>query len=540
MEKCKELKLLNLFVIVLGIILTFFSVAILSYVSIATMMGPWIAPTLVLLAAICAKFRVSKSPSDKGYEDLLLIQAIAAGGGVIAVGVGFSLPILFFLDPKLFNGWLQDKVHFCTLMGVICFVGGGLGIVWGRYFSHHLIDIANLPFPTSQITYQLAVLPSKARQIKQLLFGGGFTLVISFLRDGIGFMKGVIPKVLYFCGGHIAFPVWPTMWVIGFTAGYSIALPLFIGLLTHKAIKFALNYYSFGLPIEAFVTAFCAGLIISEMLLGFLSMVNSLRKKSRNVSTMWLTIDRVLSSFRTYIQAQGLSVLIAMLCASGLFFYFKFSITAQIVYFVLLFLATYEISFLGGEIGLVPFGRFSTFILIPLMLLFKLSYVQVTFLCVFFSVCAATASDLIFDDKIGELGSLDRRKLYIAQWIGLAASAVSIGIILYLLFTHLSLGSPEFFGQRGQSKALMIKTLDFNLYVVSIGLVYGVILKKCGITPLMTFGGIIMPSNITIGLLAGAVLSRYVQVDRYIAVCSGVLVSEVLWIMISIVAKLCF
>lgn len=530
---------MTIFVIVLGIILTFFSVAILSYVSIATMMGPWIAPTLVLLATIIAKFRGYNRSKKNHLQDLLLIQAIAAGGGVIAVGVGFSLPILFFLDQQLFNNWLSDITHFCTLMGVICLVAGGLGIVWGQYISSHLINRINLPFPTSQITYQLAALPSKDRHIKQLLWGGVGTFLISLFRDGIGAIQGCIPKVIKFCWGHLAFPIWPTMWVIGFTAGQTIALPLLVGLITQKLLAYAVTVYSFGLAREAFVTAFCAGLILSEICLGGLSMLLKLRNKQK--SSRQALFDRVMQHLRSvwqYLCASSYVTLAVVVAASALFFYFNFSIPAQLMYFVLLFLATYEISFLGAEIGLVPFGRFSTFILIPFMLLFKFSYVQLTFLCVFFSVCAASASDFIFDDKIGDLGGLDKKKLYAAQWIGLVAASLSIGIILYLLLTHLSLGSPEFYGQRGQSKALMIKSLDFNLYVVGVGFVYGLLLKRFGIAPLMTFGGIIMPSNITIGLLAGSLLSRYVQVDRYIAICSGVLVSEVIWIMISIAAKL--
>ena len=93
---------MNFFTIFFGCLLAIVSAAILSYISIATMLGPWIAPTLVLMTGIVLKLRKSSS-KDSTIQQTILIQAIAAGGGAIATGIGFALPALYFLDPAMFT-----------------------------------------------------------------------------------------------------------------------------------------------------------------------------------------------------------------------------------------------------------------------------------------------------------------------------------------------------------------------------------------------------------------------------------------------------
>ena len=49
--------------------------------------------------------------------------------------------------------------------------------------------------------------------------------------------------------------------------------------------------------------------------------------------------------------------------------------------------------------------------MIPMLLIFKLDAIQITFLCVFFNICAACTTDLLFDYKVGELCNIDFKKI---------------------------------------------------------------------------------------------------------------------------------
>jgi len=174
-----------------------------------------------------------------------------------------------------------------------------------------------------------------------------------------------------------------------------------------------------------------------------------------------------------------------------------------------------------------------------MMLIFNINFIQITAVCVFFNICAATCSDLLFDFKTGSFCSLKRSELHLAQWIGLFVTSISIGVILYLLFTHLKLGSDQLFAPRGQSRALLVRSLNLDLHVVSLGFLYGFILKKLKVSPTMTFGGIIMPNRITFGLTIGGLLTLLTNnKEKYIPFCSGVFASGALWVLISILLKL--
>jgi hypothetical protein len=205
----------------------------------------------------------------------------------------------------------------------------------------------------------------------------------------------------------------------------------------------------------------------------------------------------------------------------------------------LIVIATYQIGYLGGQIGLITFGRFATFIMIPMMLMFKLDFVQVTFLCVFFNVCAGVASDLLFDYKVGQLCQIDFKVIRRYQWIGLIVASLCVGFFLWILFTNFQLGSPELFAQRAKARALLIQSFNFDFRIVFLGVIYGLILKKFKISPTMVFGGILMPTNLSIGLLLGAILSAIVKnAEEKIPFCSGVFAGESIWVITTVLLKI--
>jgi hypothetical protein len=416
------------------------------------------------------------------------------------------------------------------------------------------------------LTYKALAVDTETTPIKQLFVGIGGTLLISSLREGILGYSGIIPKTFYIIqplfGKLFAFSVWPTLWAIGYTSGINVAIPLVIGLISKYAIIAPLNYHSNYLPFSLFLpfdhitfgTAFCSGIVLCEVFIGIfkrpmvivekISMYfNELKSTLKNIRfpsalKIYQTKDDTIFIQRLSNFLGGIEPLLAVGSAGILMTYLGFSLIAQATLLVLVALATYEICFIGCEIGLIQFGRFSAFVLIPMIMLFKLSFIQMTAICVFFNICAAVASDTIFDKKTGSYCNLSWPRIHLAQWIGLITTSLCIGFILYLLFTHLTLGSEELFAQRGRTKALLIQSLHLNSVVVSLGFLYGLLLKRLKINPTMTLGGIIMPNNITIGIVFGGLISSLVKnKDNYIPICSGILATESLWIVVSLLFK---
>src|SRR5665647_44217 len=87
-----------------SIIFSIFSTVVMSYISMATPIGPWIAPTIALLAMLLLKLFAIK---HNNVERVGLITTAGSIGGILATGMGFSFPTLYFVDPLLFNDGSQ-------------------------------------------------------------------------------------------------------------------------------------------------------------------------------------------------------------------------------------------------------------------------------------------------------------------------------------------------------------------------------------------------------------------------------------------------
>jgi uncharacterized oligopeptide transporter (OPT) family protein len=352
------------------------------------------------------------------------------------------------------------------------------------------------------------------------------------------------------------------LWAIGYVTGLQTLFPLLIGLLSKYLILYPLNFHSEYLPFKLFTPysnlqvafAFCCGILVYEIFHGIPSFKKITSKMTLNIPEIKNNFLRLVNTVITHkIKKKPDIPLISkiiiyvepIICVSLTFIllsYFNFSLLAQLALIIFTIIATYQICVISGKIGLVQFGRFSLFVTLPMYILFNLNFVQATVVCTFFNVCAAVASDLLFDYKTGSLCNITSATMHRYQWLGLLISALSCGFIFWLLFTHLKIGSPDLFAQRAQSKAVIIQTFQFDKYIVMIGFFFAFILKKFKISPAMTFGGILMPNDMTFALVIGGLVAHLTkgkdnqsEKDFFSA---GVFSSESIWVFIKIVSKI--
>jgi hypothetical protein len=552
-----------LLIVGMGILFTFFSALVLSYISIATMVGPWIAPTLVLFAQSIFSLIGHWYHNDSTAKEqaITAMQAIGAGGGIIATGIGFSLPMLYFLDAPTFNAWVGNGWYFCATITVICLVAGGLGLIIGQWLSKPLIDNQQLSFPVSRLTYQAITAGYHPVQSKNLMAGVGVTMLVCWLRDGLGRFGGLIAKSYYLLpsllGHTFAIAIWPSLWAIGINIGFAMTTPLLIGMACKYVVVHPLATHTAYLPfqlfkpvsIESFTIAFCSGIMVCELLFGLCKVykpLGNLLKKLPELVRLTLQTaltmlrssvhknDDRMQSIRAIAERIGIAVGLILLLS-----HFSYSLPAQIGLISLTLLFTHVICQTGAEIGLIPFGRFSYIIVVPLLLIFSLTPLQATIACVFFNVCAAAASDLLFDYKTGSFCAIDRKTMYHYQWVGLIATSLCVGLILWLLFTNLRLGSAEFFAQRGQTKALLLQSLHFDPRILALGFLFGLIIRHFKLNMTMVFGGLIMPNSVSIGLALGSLSTLFIKKSTHLqSICAGILVAESLWIIISIISSM--
>ena len=226
----------------------------------------------------------------------------------------------------------------------------------------------------------------------------------------------------------------------------------------------------------------------------------------------------------------------SMLLTVSVLSFFNFSLLSQMYLIVGTFICTYQIVYIAGKIGLAQLGRFATFVMVPAMFIFTLDYVQIVLIALFVEVCGGVATDILFGRKIAHLMSIKSTTMRKYQYIGLVISSLAIGIIFWLLINHFQLGSAELLAQRAQSRQLLIHVQSFDYYVLALGFIFGLILKKTKMSPMLVLGGLLMPLNVSIGLMVGGLLTLFVKdKEEWYPLWSGVFAANSLWMLVKTV-----
>ena len=187
-----------IFVISVAVVLSLFSTAVMSYISMATPIGPWVGPTLVLLAM---PFFSLYNPRKRD-EGLALSVIAGSLGGIIATACGFSFPTLYFLDPIIFNQWMNSPFYFCSVLALFVAVAGLCALAIVAYFQKSLLDEQKLAFPIGQLMHGMICVNKEIKKAYELLTGIIGTLLFCVFQDGIGRFKGCIPKSLSLFSGR--------------------------------------------------------------------------------------------------------------------------------------------------------------------------------------------------------------------------------------------------------------------------------------------------------------------------------------------------
>lgn len=529
--------LLNLF---LSIIFALFSTIVMSYISMATPIGPWIAPTLVLMALLI--FRIFY----KKVENQTVALVVMAGsiGGILATGLGFSFPTLYFLDAELFNAWMMRPYYFSAIVSTFSLVAGGFGMIIANSIETSLLEVQELPFPIGQLIYKMIAVQQQVRKAYELLAGFVSTFIFCILQDGIFTFSSCIPRSMTIMKPLqigiwsipcLSFDLWPMLWAIGFIAGHMITVPLAIGALSGHLLAGPLHTVWFSyLSKTEFLLAFCSGIVVSGTISGFLKLpwtiFNWIKKVKKGASFSRNSFFASLTTVRL------LEYGIIFIALYSFLTYFKFSFISQVYLVLFTAVCTYQIAAIAGKIGLALLGRYATFVMVPAMFLFSVNYTQIVLIATFVEIAGGVATDILFGRKVGQLAGISKSKMIGYQSLGIMVSSLAVGFVFWLLIDHFHLGSPELFAQKAQGRQLLIGAKQFDLYVLFLGAFFGWILSKLKINPTLVFGGLLMPMNISLGLIFGGFLSKLVRNrEEWEPFWSGVFASNSIWMLLKAV-----
>ncbi len=548
--------------LIISILFSFFATAIMSYISMATVIGPWIDTTLVLMGMLI--FSLFRSwYSDSALRRALGLSTAAGGiGGILATGAGFSFPTLFFVDNARFCALLNSPFLWAITVSSVAFAAGSLGLVIAHVFEHTFIVKEELSFPIGELVYKMINAADSMR--KAFMLGAGLLSSSVFLgiRGSISFLQRPLVLLYKHSWGFIALPhiavqtdLLPMFWAIGFVTGHVIAIPLLLGILAkylcieplHKlygagcalVAKSGLGQCAEGIVMHStlsmhdFTIAFCSGMVLYGAVLSFFSLPRIVVSAYRNMRAKT-------GGFFTNYTLQGSPLVwavgLAMLGVnSWILSYFEFSWLAQLYLLVFTVICTYQMLFIAGKIGLAPLGRFATFVLVPGMFLFGFTPLQITLVSMYVEIAGGVACDALFGRKMAHLAGIDRPSIHCYQWLGLVISSLCVGAVMWVFVNHFGIGAEPgaLAVAKGASRALLVNVKSFDIATLLLGMFFGYLLKLARVNAVLLLGGILMSPDLSVMLILGG-LSTYLVADKeqYYPFWSGVFAANSLWMLV--------
>lgn len=527
------------YLILVTLLLSCFSTAVMSYISMATAIGPWISPTLVLCAYILFKIALQQIRT----ESMIWVVAAGSVGGIVATAVGFSFPALYFLDQSLFNSMLAQPFYFALFIGVLVLVSGWFGIWIANLLEQRMLADTHLPFPTGQLVYKMIAAGNQYKQSLQLLVGALLFVTHAVLQGDIGQLPRLLPSSFSLLSarslGIIALPsivldmtIVPMLLAIGFVTGHVIALPLLVGAVGKIILLDPLHTFWFAhITSTEFSLAFCSGMVLIGAVSSMFYLPKTIYRIIKDIKLKkWSDFEKESLVFtRRYIIELVLILILFSFCA----WYLQCSALVGLYLLVTTYLCVYNMVYIGAKTGLAYLGRFATFVMVPAMLLFPLNYTQLICIATFVEIAGGVAVDILCNRKTAQLADVPMKNIIRAQYIGLCLTSLSIGMIFWLLVTTLQLGSPALCAYKAQARQLLIHVGHFNYYVLIVGMMCGWLLSKMRINPGMVLGGILMPLNVSLGLIIGGLVALLVRQKEYwYPFWSGIFAANSIWMLL--------
>ncbi len=502
------------------ILLSLFASSVMMYIALATSIGPWVGPLLLLL--IPPLFKFFFTPATIFNQ----VAAVIGGsiGGILATACAFSLPAIYFVDSVFYNQWLATPVYFVGAVSLLCFLSGAFGILCANQYEMRFDIVKQGVFPSAQLIFSMLQSADQYAQRVKLLCGA--LLYTGFLFVQKLFLCLFQLTRFYFFMNSLT--IVPMLISIGFVTGHVIAFPLFVGVLMRFICVDVIRLYWFNVctPLN-FSLAFCTGIIMQSIFVSFYKPVRFLF--SKNMQQDLCALFKAIKMFNYHHCGIFLSLAFISLGA----YYYCFSIFFILYAIFTTMVAVYFMVILAAKTGLAYLGRFATFVMVPAMMIFKCSWLQLIVLSTFVEIAGGVAVDVLSGRKIVQLAGLHDNRFVVIQWIGLLVASVATGFVLWGLCTYLQLGSSELAGYKAHARALLLNLNSFEIVPVILGFCAGAFCSLLQINTGTLLGGILMPLETAIGLIMGGTISFFVKnKDFWYPLASGVFAANSLYMII--------
>lgn len=528
-----------LHIIVFSILASGLASSMLTYIALATPIGPWIEPVFVLALIGVFAFLKFFGLKFKDQNETITCVAVSAGvAGMASVACAFTLPTLFFLDPKLVKNILDTPEYFIGIIIGLVLVTGLISFVFVSILEKFFLENDELTFPEVQLTHRIMTAEKNNFNLFQFFIGSFISIFLGFLQifrksfpKVISLFKGFSYKILHVPNVIVRIDVAPMMIALGFVTGHIVAIPLIVGSLTKIFFvePFQKVFFNFSNK-EQVLVAFCTGLILFSVINSFvkifISFFSKVKKKNLNLKLpkgLNLTLSTTLLCF------------FALLIFLTFFGYFNFSSISLIYLICFAMLCVFELALIASKVGLAPLGRFATFVMLPGLMLFGYNHTQATLVAAFVELCGGMSVDMLFGRKLMQLTTTKKSNIITAQITGIIVAAIVIGLLFWQLGGYELIGTPPLIAQRAYTRSLLITAHNFDPSIILVGMFAGLIYKFFNINIVLILTGLLMPLEYILPLILGGLLGLFSKKrEKYYPFWAGIFATTSIFLIFSI------
>lgn len=499
-----------------------------------------------------------------------MVQTIGSAGESVAAGAIFTLPALFMWMTE----WNEGAPSLVEI-ALIALCGGVLGVLFMIPLRQALIvkEHGTLPYPEGTACAEVLVAGEQGGSRAGVVFAGmGIAALYKFIADGLKLFPSDVDYDIQKYGGGVGISVLPALAGVGYICGPKISSYMFSGgLISWLILMPLIKLFGAGF-IEPFAPA---TELISDMssqaiwgsyiryigaggvaAAGIISLIKSLPLIANTFKDAMKDLrgGRQTSTLRTD-QDIPMNIVMIGVLASVVVIWLVPAVPVNLIGALLIavfgFLFATVSSRLVGLVGSSnnPVSGMAIATLLVSSLVLKAvsgtghsSMMGVISIGGVICVIAAIAGDTSQDLKTGFIVGSTPKKQQMGELIGVVASAIAIGGVLYLLNKAWGYGTPEL----PAPQAMIMKTVvegvmngDLPWNMILAGAMIAVVIEILGIPVMPVAVGLYLPLRTTAAIMVGGLVRHWFEkrkvakeedrkesVDRGILYTSGMIAGE--------------
>lgn len=502
-----------------------------------------------------------------------MVQTIGSAGESVAAGAIFTMPALFIWASE----WGTEMPSLVEI-AIIAAIGGCLGVLFMVPLRKALIvqEHGVLPYPEGQACAEVLLAGEEGGAKASTVFKGlGLSMVYKFITDGLKvFPSEVHWEIPAYAGSGVGVDVLPALLGVGYICGTKISSYLFAGGVMGWFVLMPLILL-FGKDIVLFPATVTVGELYAEggsysIWSNFIKYIGAGAVAAGGVISLIKSLPLIVRTFRDAMKGYGkggagtgertdkdipMKVILPIILVLTLVIWLipivpvnLFSALMIVIFgFFFATVSSRMVGLIGSSNNPVSGMTIAT-LLIATFALKATGQVGQTGMTAAIAIgsviciVAAIAGDTSQDLKTGYIVGATPYKQQIGELIGVVASSIAIGAILYLLNAAWSYGTPELPAPQATLMKMIVEgvmggNLPWNL--VFAGAFIGIIVEILGIPVLPFAVGLYLPIHLSTPMMAGGLVRLFLEkrknmdekkkksmIDSGVLYCSGLIAGE--------------